>query len=312
MRHHTATHVVGHAAREVLGDHVRQAGAQKGIDSSRLDVTHYDRISRAEVEAIERVANELVRENLPVSQSWPDRNDAEAEHGFDLYQGGIPPGEEIRIVEVGPDVQACGGTHVARTGDVGMVKLLTTEPVQDGVERLVFAAGDAALSATHREENALYDAAEVLDVDPQDVPETAERFFDEWKQRGKEIERLKEELATARAEATGDAVSVGEFEAVVRRVDADTEELRATANALVDEGNVVVLGSGAGGSATFVVGVPDGVAVDAGQVVSELARQVGGGGGGPPDFAQGGGPDVSTLDDALDDAPDVLAQVLDA
>ena len=312
MRHHTATHIVGHAAREVLGDHVRQAGAQKGIDSSRLDVTHYDRISRAEVEAIERVANELVRENLPVAQSWPDRNDAEAEHGFDLYQGGIPPGEEIRIIEVGPDVQACGGTHVARTGDVGMVKLLTTEPVQDGVERLVFAAGDAALAATHREENALYDAADVLDVDPQDVPETAERFFDEWKQRGKEIDRLKQELATARAEATGDAVSVGEFEAVVRRVDADTEELRATANALVDEGNVVVLGSGAGGSATFVVGVPDGVDVDAGQVVSELARQVGGGGGGPPDFAQGGGPDVSALDDALDDAPDVLAQVLDA
>ncbi len=312
MRHHTATHVVGHAAREVLGDHVRQAGAQKGIDSARLDVTHYDRISRAEVEEIERVANELVRENVSVSQSWPDRNDAEAEYGFDLYQGGIPPGEEIRIIEIGSDVQACGGTHVSRTGDLGVVKLLTTEPVQDGVERLVFAAGDAALTATHREENALYDAAEVLDVDPQDVPETAERFFDEWKARGKEIERLKEELATARAEATGDAVSIGEFEAVVRRVDADTEELRATANALVDEGNVVVLGSGADGSATFVVGVPSAVDADAGQIVSELAGRVGGGGGGPPDFAQGGGPDVSALDDALDDAPDVLAQVLDA
>ena len=312
MRHHTATHVVGHAAREVLGDHVRQAGAQKGIDSARLDVTHYDRISRAEVEEIERVANELVRENVSVSQSWPDRNDAEAEYGFDLYQGGIPPGEEIRIIEIGSDVQACGGTHVSRTGDLGVVKLLTTEPVQDGVERLVFAAGDAALTATHREENALYDAAEVLDVDPQDVPETAERFFDEWKARGKEIERLKEELATARAEATGDAVTVGEFEAVVRRVDADTEELRATANALVDEGNVVVLGSGTDGSATFVVGVPSAVDADAGQIVSELAGRVGGGGGGPPDFAQGGGPDVSALDDALDDAPDVLAQVLDA
>ena len=312
MRHHTATHVVGHAAREVLGDHVRQAGAQKGIDSARLDVTHYDRISRAEVEEIERVANELVRENVSVSQSWPDRNDAEAEYGFDLYQGGIPPGEEIRIIEIGSDVQACGGTHVSRTGDLGVVKLLTTEPVQDGVERLVFAAGDAALTATHREENALYDAAEVLDVDPQDVPETAERFFDEWKARGKEIERLKEELATARAEATGDAVSVGEFEAVVRRVDADTEELRATANALVEEENVVVLGSGTDGSATFVVGVPSAVDADAGQIVSELAGRVGGGGGGPPDFAQGGGPDVSALDDALDDAPDVLAQVLDA
>ncbi|ERH12162.1 MAG: alanine--tRNA ligase/alanyl-tRNA synthetase, partial [halophilic archaeon J07HB67] len=168
MRHHTATHVVGYAAREVLGDHVRQAGAQKGIDSARLDVTHYDRISRADVEAIERVANELVRENVSVTQSWPDRNDAESEYGFDLYQGGIPPGEAIRIVEVGSDVQACGGTHVARTGDLGAVKLLDTEPVQDGVERLVFAAGDAALTATHREENALYDAATVLDVDPRD------------------------------------------------------------------------------------------------------------------------------------------------
>ena len=312
MRHHTATHVVGHAARQVLGDHVRQAGAQKGLDSSRLDVTHYARISREEVEEIERVANELVRENVPVTQSWPGRNEAEAEYGFDLYQGGIPPGEEIRVIEVGPDVQACGGTHVARTGNIGTIKLLSTEPVQDGVERLVFAAGEAAIEATHREENALYEAAEALDVDPQDVPETARRFFGEWKERGKEIDRLQEELAEARAAATGDTVDVGGVEAVVRRVDTDTDELRATANALVEEGTVAVLGSGADDSATFVVGVPETVGVDAGEVVSQLARRVGGGGGGPPDFAQGGGPDVSALDDALDDAPDVLARVVDA
>ncbi|MEZ3116714.1 alanine--tRNA ligase [Halobaculum sp. MBLA0147] len=312
MRHHTATHVVGYAARQVLGDHVRQAGAQKGVDSARLDVTHYDRITRTEVEEIERVANELVRENVPVTQSWPGRNEAEAEYGFDLYQGGIPPGEEIRVVEVGPDVQACGGTHVARTGDLGVIKLSTTEPVQDGVERLVFAAGDAAIEATHREENALYEAAAVLDVDPLDVPETAERFFTEWKERGKEIERLKQELAEVRASATGDTVDVGDAEAVVRRVDGDTEELRATANALVEEGTVAVLGSGAGGSATFVVGVPEGVGVDAGEVVAELASRVGGGGGGPPDFAQGGGPDVDALDDALAAAPDVLTAVRDA
>ncbi len=312
MRHHTATHVIGHAAREVLGDHVRQAGAQKGTDSARLDVTHYDRISRAEAEQIEHVANELVRENVTVSQSWPDRNEAEAEHGFDLYQGGIPPGEQIRIIEVGEDVQACGGTHVSRTGDIGAIKLLNTEPVQDGVERLVFAAGAAAIDATHEEENALYEAADVLDVDPLDVPETAERFFREWKERGKEIDRLKEELAEARAESTGDTVEVAGAEAVVRRVDADADELRATANALVDEGTVAVLGSGAGGSVTFVVGVPETVGVDAGEVVSELAGRVGGGGGGPPDFAQGGGPDVDALDDALADAPDVLATVSNA
>ena len=111
--HHTATHVIGHAAREVLGDHVRQAGAQKGIDSSRLDVRHYDRISRKQAHEIERVANELVRENLPVSQEWPERNAAEAEYGFDLYQGGVPPGTSIRLIHVGEgDVPACAGTPV--------------------------------------------------------------------------------------------------------------------------------------------------------------------------------------------------------
>ncbi|MFC6724115.1 SOS response-associated peptidase family protein, partial [Halobium palmae] len=128
MRHHTATHVVGYAAREVLGDHVRQAGAQKGVDSSRFDVTHYERITRDEVKEIERVANELVMDNVAVKQEWPDRHAAEEKHGFDLYQGGIPPGEQIRLIQVAEDVQACGGTHVQRTGDIGAIKVLTTEP----------------------------------------------------------------------------------------------------------------------------------------------------------------------------------------
>ncbi|PSQ05840.1 alanine--tRNA ligase [Halobacteriales archaeon QS_6_71_20] len=312
MRHHTATHIVGHAARQVLGEHVRQAGARKGPESSRLDVAHYDRVTREQATEIERVANAMVRRNLPVRQEWPDRHDAESEHGFDLYQGGIPPGEQIRLIRVGDDVQACGGTHVSRTGDLGTIKLLNTEPVQDGVERLVFAAGDAALDATHRTEDALYDAADVLSVDPQEVPETAERFFTEWKQRGKTIDRLKEELAELRAGAGGEEVAVGDATAVVQRMDADTDELRATANAHVDDGRIAVLGSGAGGAATFVVGVPDGVGVNAGEVVGELAGRVGGGGGGPPDFAQGGGPDVDALDDALAAAPDVLRRTSEA
>ncbi|QHS17014.1 alanine--tRNA ligase [haloarchaeon 3A1-DGR] len=309
MRHHTATHLIGHAAREVLGDHVRQAGAQKGLDSSRLDVRHYERISREEVKAIERVANDLVMENLPVDQEWPHRHEAEAEHGFDLYQGGIPPGTNVRLIHVGDaDVQACGGTHVGRTGDIGAIKVLKTEPVQDGVERIVFAAGTAALEATQRTEDALDDAADVLDVDPLDVPETAERFFEEWKERGKEIERLTDELAAARASGGADAeeIELDGVTVVVQRLDADAEELRATANAMVEEGTVAVLGSGHDGSAQFVVGVPDDVDVNAGEIVSRLARKVGGGGGGPPDFAQGGGPDVDALDDALESAGETV------
>ncbi|ADB58934.1 alanyl-tRNA synthetase [Haloterrigena turkmenica DSM 5511] len=313
MRHHTATHIVIHAARQVLGEHIRQAGAQKGVDSSRIDVRHYDRISRADVKEIESLANELVMDNTQVSQDWPDRHDAEAEHGFDLYQGGIPPGEQIRLIQVADDIQACGGTHVARTGDIGSIKILNTERVQDGVERITFAAGEAAIESTQVKEDALYEAAEILDVSPEDVPETAERFFEEWKARGKEIEDLTEQLAAARAGGGGggEEVDVGDRTAVVDRIDADMDELRATANALVEEGKIAVLGSGQSG-AQFVVAVPDDSDVNAGEVVGELAGRVGGGGGGPPDFAQGGGPNVEDLDAALEDAPDVLRQIQDA
>ncbi|MFB6130856.1 MAG: DHHA1 domain-containing protein, partial [Salinigranum sp.] len=312
MRHHTATHVIGYAARQVLGEHIRQAGAQKGTDRSRFDIRHYERITREEVREIERVANEVVMDNVPVKQEWPDRHEAEERYGFDLYQGGIPPGESIRLIHVADDVQACGGTHVRRTGDIGAIKILSTEPIQDGVERIVFAAGDAAIRATQRTEDALYDAADVLDVNPEEVPATAERFFEEWKERGKQIDRLKRELAEARAAAGGEEVDIDGTPAVIQRLDVDADELRAQANAVVDEGRMAVLGSGAGGTAQFVVGVPDDVPINAGEVVSRLAAQVGGGGGGPRDFAQGGGPDVDKLDETLDEAPEIVRAILDA
>jgi alanyl-tRNA synthetase len=313
MRNHTATHIVIHAARQVLGEHIRQAGAQKGTEKSRIDVAHYARIDREQVREIERIANDIVTDNVSVSAEWPNRHDAEEEHGFDLYQGGIPPGERIRLIHVADDVQACGGTHVARTGDIGTVKILNTERVQDGVERLSFAAGTAAIEATQDTEDALAEAAETLDVAPEEVPETAARFFTEWKDRGKRIEELESELAEARASGgvDGEEVAVGEATAVIQRIDSDIEELRATANALAEGGQVAVVGSGTDG-AQFVVAVPEAVSIDAGEVVGELAARVGGGGGGPPDFAQGGGPRTEALDDALDEAPDVLRQVLNA
>jgi len=312
MAHHTATHIVGHAARQVLGDHVRQAGAQKHTDSARLDVRHYDDISREEIKQIERIANDVVTDNAAVTQEWLDRNEAEESYGFDIYQGGVPAGETIRLISVEDDTQACGGTHVGHTGEIGAIKLLGTERIQDGVIRLTYAAGGAAIEATQRIEDALYGAADVLDVRPEAVPETAERFFEEWKERGKQIDELTEELAEVRASGGEDeAITVDDVTAVVRRLDGDMDELRATANALVDDGAVAVLGSSTDG-ARFVVAVPDGVGVDAGEVVGELAERVGGGGGGPPDFAQGGGPDADALADALADAPGILRQVLNA
>ncbi len=305
-QHHTATHVIGHAARAVLGNHVRQAGAQKGTTSSRIDVRHYERLTREQVKRIERRANDIVTENTTVQQEWSDRHVAEAEHGFDIYQGGFPTGETIRLLHVDEDVQACAGTHVARTGDIGTIKILNTERVQDGVERITFAAGTAAIEHIQTSEDSLLTTAATFDVAPSAVPATAERFFMEWKERGKQIEDLKDHLAKTRAVGEdGTEVDVAGRTAVVRRLDVDMESLQATANALVDEGKLAVLGSGTDG-AQFVVAVPDGVNVDAGAVVEELAATVGGGGGGPPDFAQGGGPAVGKLDEALTQAVNSL------
>ena len=312
MRHHTATHLVGHAARQVLGEHIRQAGAQKGTEQARLDLTHYESVSREQLEEIERRANEYVMQNASVEPEWRHRNDAEAEYGFDIYQGGIPEGEQIRLIHAGEDTQACGGTHVSRTGEVGPITLLGTERIQDGVVRITYAAGEAAVAAVQETERRLRAAADALDVAPEAVPETARRFFEEWKDRGKQIEQLKEELAAVRAGGTeADEVDLGPAPAVIKRIDGDMDELRATANALREENTVAVLGSGADG-AQFVVAVPDGVGLDAGEVVGELASRVGGGGGGPPDFAQGGGPDAENLDDALAAAPDILRRALSA
>lgn len=313
MAHHTATHIVIDSAREILGEHIRQAGAQKGVESSRVDLTHYQRIDRKQIKSIERRANEIVRQNVSVTQEWIHRNDAEDEYGFDLYQGGIPAGEQIRIITVDDDVQACGGTHVSRTGDIGFIKIHSNERVQDGVERLIFSAGEAAIEGIQETEDALLETADTFDVTPQEVPETADRFFKEWKDRGKRISELKEELAAARASGSsaGKTIELNNAEAVIQRIDADIDELRATATALQEDGVVAVIGSG-NGSAQFVVAVPESVNLNAGEIVSELAQSVGGGGGGPADFAQGGGPDVEKLDDVLESVPDLLREQLHA
>ena len=156
MRAHTATHIILGAARRVLGQHVWQAGAQKGVEHSRLDITHYKHLTLDEIHAIERLANQVVRANLPVETSWMPREEAEARYGFRLYQGGAVPGREIRVVEIpGWDAEACGGTHCARTGEVGLIKILRAERIQDGVERLVFAVGEHALRAVQEQEKAL-------------------------------------------------------------------------------------------------------------------------------------------------------------
>jgi alanyl-tRNA synthetase len=163
MRSHTATHLLLGAARRVLGKHAWQAGAQKGVEASRLDISHHRRLTREDVERMEQLVNEVVSEGRRVTCSWMPREEAERRYGFRLYQGGVAPGREIRVVEVeGWDAEACGGTHVSRTSEVGLVKILGTERVQDGVERIIFSTGPHALREVQRRERILMGVAETL------------------------------------------------------------------------------------------------------------------------------------------------------
>nr|WP_238523617.1 alanine--tRNA ligase [Acidilobus saccharovorans] len=142
MRHHTATHIILGAARRVLGNHVWQAGAEKTPEKARLDITHHKPLTREEVRRIEELANRVIDERRPVLQAYMDRNEAESKYGFVLYEGGVPMERKIRVVEVqGWDVEACFGTHVTNTGDIGGIKIINVEKIQDGVVRLEFVAG---------------------------------------------------------------------------------------------------------------------------------------------------------------------------
>lgn len=156
MIHHTSTHILNGAARHVLGEHVWQAGALKDVDKSRLDITHYAHLTRDEIIEIENRANKVVLMNIPVEVLNLQRNDAEKKYGFRLYQGGVVPGKEIRVIRIGDwDVEACGGIHCSRTGDVGLIKIIKVERVQDGVERFEFVAGESALKFFQLQEDIL-------------------------------------------------------------------------------------------------------------------------------------------------------------
>ena len=308
MRHHTATHILVHSARQLLGDHIRQAGAQKGIDNSRVDIQHDRKLRRQNIRDIESIANDIIVENTGVKQEWLDRHEAEKKYGFDLYQGGIPKGVDIRLIHVAEDIQACAGTHVERTGDIGFVKIINTERIQDGVERIIFAAGDAALLEIQKTEDILVESANMLNISPGEVPKTTQRFFEEWKERGKHIESLRREIAKNRGEGEMEGIEINGLTIVVQRIDTSMEQLREIANAIVEKGKIAILGSGEQGC-KIVVAIPEGKNIRADVVMKELAKIIGGSGGGSAEFAQGGGPDVNNLDLALESVENIIVSI---
>jgi len=191
-QHHTATHIINAVARKVLGEHVWQHSAYKDVDKARLDITHYDALSEEEVEKIEAEANEIVKEDLPISIEILPRGEAERKYGFRIYQGGAVPEKELRIVSIGEiDHEACGGLHCNSTGEVGWITILRTKRVQDGVVRLEYCSGDVAISYLKEKEKILSEVAKKLEVTEEKVPEAVEKLFKEWKSKRKELKKRK-------------------------------------------------------------------------------------------------------------------------
>lgn len=309
-RHHTATHLVVAAAKKVLGNHIWQAGAQKGLARSRIDLSHYKRISQQEINEIERIANELVMENIDLDINWLTRDEAEKTYGFTLYQGGVVPGADIRVVKIpGIDVQACAGTHVPRTGAVGTIKINKTERVQDGVERIDFSAGLAAVDSIQNDNKILRESSGVFKVTNEQLAKTCQRFFNEWKAQKNEIKKLQGEIANLkRGSLSDDIIEINGLKIIKQIIDADIKELVKIATDFTDNGeaDIVLIGNNGG----KIVGAASKLAIDNGiqvnAIIKESAQILGGGGGGRPTLAQGAGPKSDKISDALDSAINLL------
>lgn len=225
MKMHTATHVLGGSARHVLGKHIWQAGAKKGMESSRIDFTHYQPFTKDETEKIEKAANEIVRKNLKVSTQFMPRSKAESKYGFVLYQGGASPGKTVRVVNVseGFDAEACAGTHVQNTGEIEAIRIIRADRIQDGINRIEFTCGKKA-NAFEKGQEALFhealekiktievlkdsaknvmaadvrkdmhSAGEIFSVEPGMLPKTIERFSREIRENQEEMNRLRERI----------------------------------------------------------------------------------------------------------------------
>ncbi len=191
-QHHTGNHILNLSCRELLGSHVWQHSAYKDIDSAKLEITHYESLSDDDTKKIEDRANNVIRKSIPVDIEVLPRGEAEQKYGFRIYQGsqGVPS-KKIRIISIDDlDHSACGGLHCKNTEDVKYITITKTKRVQDGVVRIDYLCGGAALDYLEEKERLLKDTSEILGVDEKNVPKNVEKLFSDWKDARKEIKKL--------------------------------------------------------------------------------------------------------------------------
>ena len=303
---HSATHLLHKALKCVLGDHVKQAGSVVAPESLRFDFSHFGPLTPGQIDEVEDLVNTWVRDNAEASTRLMKLDEARASGAVAMF--GEKYGESVRVVSVHPEsTELCGGTHVRRTGDIGLFKIATEAGIASGVRRVVALTGRGALAHVREEERELKKAAGLFKAQPRELTARVESTL----KRMKELEKKAEEAAVRASSGSGtdlldQAREINGVKVLATRVDpADAKVYRTLADQLRDrlQSGVVAIGGEKDGKALILVAATKDVVargIRAGDLVREMAKVVGGNGGGKPDLAQAGGNDPAQLPAAFE------------
>ncbi|MBZ0273623.1 alanine--tRNA ligase [bacterium] len=312
-KNHTATHLLHHGLRAVLGKDAKQAGSLVAPDRLRFDFTHFAAMTDDEIREVERIANAMAMADYAVETRVLSYDDAVKTGAIALF--GEKYGAEVRVVAAGDSVELCGGTHVARTGHIGPIFITGESAIAAGVRRLEAVTGPGAVERARRTFDAERKLTSLFKAPPEQVAERAEQVMDELHRVEKEAERLREKLTRlANKDLVDRAIDVDGTKLLAAVAQAPTaNDLRVEAARLRDRlgSSIVALGAAVDGKAMLCVVVSPDLAkrFPAGKIVAPLAKMVGGGGGGKPDMAQAGGPDATKLDEAIASAEGVVREL---
>ncbi|MBK1725440.1 alanine--tRNA ligase [Halorhodospira neutriphila] len=307
VRNHSATHLLHKALRELLGDHVQQKGSLVAPDRLRFDFAHYEAPSREQLEQIERRVNAQILANLPAEAEHMAFDEAVQTGAMALF--GEKYGDTVRVVSLGDySRELCGGTHVRRSGDIGLFKIVEETGVAGGVRRIEAITGERAVNWAQEVDGRLRRLGELLRVSPENLEVKAEQLAERTREQDKEIERLKQKLATQAGRSLADeAQEVAGVRVLAARVEGSGKGLRETLDQLKNQlgSGVILLAAVEGEKVQLVAGVTKDLTgrLAAGDLVNHVAIQVGGRGGGRADFAQAGGKEPEKLDEALRSVP---------
>lgn len=301
---HSATHLLHSALREVLGDHVAQKGSLVSENILRFDFSQPEAISKSQLEEIERVVNRKIRENIQVTIETMDIESAKKKGAMALF--GEKYGDVVRVVGMTEfSIELCGGTHVQRTGDIGLFKLVSEGAVAAGIRRVEAVTAETAIEWLHNQQKVLQQSAEFLKADSNSLVEKIQQLQDKVKRTEKELQQLKDKLAAqAGSELVKQANKINGVNVVVQKLEnVEVKSLRTMVDDLKNqlESAIVVFGTVADEKVNLIVGVTKDLSskVNAGELVGAMAQQVGGKGGGRADMAMAGGSEPQNLDNAL-------------